>query len=192
MTEAEWLLSEDPAAILVQLWDSGRGTDRQFALFAVGYERLVRPVDERTHEGLMIIERFAEGLVTAQELAVRSGGLWRRRLHEMLEELLTRRADADTDPAFDERILHAVFRCVFGDPRRPLPHLAAACLQWNDGTIPRIVHGIYEERAFERLPILHDALLDAGCDDQDILAHCRGAGPHVRGCWVIDLILGKQ
>jgi hypothetical protein len=50
--------------------------------------------------------------------------------------------------------------------------------------------GIYEERAFGRLPILHDALPDAGCNDEDILAHCRSEGPHVRGCWVIDQILG--
>jgi hypothetical protein len=65
-------------------------------------------------------------------------------------------------------------------------------LGWNDATIPKIARGIYEERAFDRLPVLHDALLDAGCDDEAILAHCRGAGPHVRGCWVIDLILGKS
>jgi len=67
-----------------------------------------------------------------------------------------------------------------------------AWLHWNDGAVPKIAQGIYEGRAFDRLPILHDALLDAGCDNQDILAHCRGAGPHVRGCWVIDLLLGKE
>jgi hypothetical protein len=49
----------------------------------------------------------------------------------------------------------------------------------------------YDERAFERLPILADALMDAGCDNADILAHCRGPGPHERGCWAVDLILGK-
>ena len=55
-----------------------------------------------------------------------------------------------------------------------------------------IAEGIYEERAFGRMPILHDALLAAGCDDENILAHCRGEGPHVRGCWVVDLLLGKD
>jgi hypothetical protein len=65
-------------------------------------------------------------------------------------------------------------------------------LGWNSGIVRRTAAGIYEERAFDRLPILHDGLLDAGCDNEDILAHCRGAGPHVRGCWVIDLILGKE
>ena len=47
-------------------------------------------------------------------------------------------------------------------------------------------------RAFGRLPILADALLDAGCDNEELIAHCRSAGPHVRGCWAIDLILGKS
>jgi hypothetical protein len=49
-----------------------------------------------------------------------------------------------------------------------------------------------EERAFERLPILADALQDAGCENADILDHCRGPGPHARGCWVVDLILDKS
>jgi hypothetical protein len=42
------------------------------------------------------------------------------------------------------------------------------------------------------MPVLHDALLDAGCDNPDILDHCKGPGPHVRGCWVLDLLLGKE
>ena len=67
-----------------------------------------------------------------------------------------------------------------------------ASLMWNDRTIVRIAQAIYDERAFERLPVLADALAEAGCDDADILAHCRGPGPHVRGCWVVDLLLGKE
>ena len=56
----------------------------------------------------------------------------------------------------------------------------------------RIAQAIYDKRAFDRMPILADALEDAGCDNADILAHCRGPNEHVRGCWVVDLILGKQ
>ena len=55
-----------------------------------------------------------------------------------------------------------------------------------------IAAGIYDGRHFDRLPILADALEDAGCDHADILAHCRGDGPHVRGCWVVDLVLSKM
>ncbi|OWK36031.1 hypothetical protein [Fimbriiglobus ruber] len=50
----------------------------------------------------------------------------------------------------------------------------------------------YTDRAFDRLLILAEALQNAGCDSADILAHCRGNGPHVRGCWVVDLVLGKN
>jgi hypothetical protein len=63
---------------------------------------------------------------------------------------------------------------------------------WNDGVMVKIAQGIYEERAFGHLPILHDALLDAGCDDEELLAHLRAEGPHVRGCWAIDFLLGKS
>ena len=51
--------------------------------------------------------------------------------------------------------------------------------------------GIYAEKAFDRMPILADALQEAGCDNIEILTHCRGNGPHVKGCWVVDLVLGK-
>ena len=51
---------------------------------------------------------------------------------------------------------------------------------------------MYEDRAFDRLPLLADALEDAGCADADILVHCRNGGEHVRGCWVVDLLLGKS
>ena len=57
---------------------------------------------------------------------------------------------------------------------------------------PDLAKAIYEDRAFERMPILADALMDGGCDSADIINHCRGDGPHVRGCWVVDLILGKS
>ncbi len=57
-------------------------------------------------------------------------------------------------------------------------------------TIANLAHTIDDEAAFDRLPILVDALAEAGCADPDVLAYCRTAGPHVRGCWVIDLLLG--
>jgi hypothetical protein len=82
-------------------------------------------------------------------------------------------------------------RDIFGNPFRPVT-MNPSWLRWNDGTVVKIAQGLYEERAFDRLPILHDALLDAGCDDEDILAHCLSEGPHVRGCWVIDLILATD
>jgi hypothetical protein len=64
---------------------------------------------------------------------------------------------------------------------------------WLTSTVVALARGIYAERAFERMPILADALQEAGCANKRILEHCRDAKqPHVRGCWVIDLILGKK
>jgi hypothetical protein len=84
-----------------------------------------------------------------------------------------------------------LIREVFGNPFRQIA-AESVWLTWNDRTVARIAKAIYDERAFSRMPILADALEDAGCDDANILNHCRGPGPHVRGCWVVDLILGKQ
>lgn len=81
------------------------------------------------------------------------------------------------------------FRDVFGNPFRPVTP-GPSVLSWNDGIVPRMARGIYDERAFERLPVLADALLDAGCGGEELLAHCRSGGQHVRGCWAVDLVLG--
>jgi len=58
--------------------------------------------------------------------------------------------------------------------------------------VVKLAESIYDERAFDRMPILADALEEAGCANADILAHCRQPGEHVRGCWAVDLILGKE
>jgi hypothetical protein len=63
---------------------------------------------------------------------------------------------------------------------------------WLTRDVLAIARNIYEERAFNWMPILADALEDAGCSEEQILSHCRGPGPHVRGCWVMDLLLGKE
>ena len=85
-----------------------------------------------------------------------------------------------------------LLRDVVGNPIRAIWPLPQTILAWNYGTVPKVAQAIYDDRAFDRLPILADALEDAGCDNADILAHCRGGGEHVRGCWVVDLLLGKQ
>ena len=79
-------------------------------------------------------------------------------------------------------------RDIFGNPFRPV----TLDSRWLSETVVALATGIYADRAFDRMPILADALEEAGCDHPDILAHCRGAGSHVRGCWVVDLILGKS
>ncbi|WP_020475919.1 hypothetical protein [Zavarzinella formosa] len=84
-----------------------------------------------------------------------------------------------------------LIREIFGNPFRNVM-IRPEWLAWDGGAIPAIAEGIYDERAFNRLPILADALEDAGCDEAAILDHCRQPGNHARGCWVIDLLLGRR
>ena len=90
----------------------------------------------------------------------------------------------------------ASLRDIFGNPFRPAPAVDPA---WRGGTAAQLAHAAYEHRRLPegtlnpaRLTILADALEDAGCTDADLLGHLRGPGPHVRGCWAVDLILGKS
>jgi hypothetical protein len=79
-------------------------------------------------------------------------------------------------------------RDIFGNPFRPI----TLDPSWLTATVTSLAQAIYEERAFDRLPVLADALEDAGCANAEILSHCRQPGEHVRGCWVVDLILSKD
>jgi hypothetical protein len=90
-----------------------------------------------------------------------------------------------------ERVLQCEILRDFFNPFRPVK-VEPSWLTWNDSAVPRLAHAIYDERAFDRLPVLADALEEAGCTNADILGHCRGPGPHVRGCWVVDLLLDKE
>lgn len=85
--------------------------------------------------------------------------------------------------------LHATFaRDIIGNPFSPI----ALDPSWLTPDVMALARGIYDDRAFDRLPILADALMDAGCDQDDILSHCRSDGPHCRGCWAVDLVLGRS
>jgi hypothetical protein len=94
------------------------------------------------------------------------------------------------EPMVAEGVLCDLLRCVFGNPFRPVT-FAPAWRAAFDGAAVKIAAGIYTERAFDRMPILGDALEDAGCDNEDILAHCRSKGPHTLGCWVVDSLLTR-
>lgn len=92
----------------------------------------------------------------------------------------------------------AWLRDIFGNPFRPVT-IDPAWTTWNNCTVVKLAEAIYQDRDLPsgcldagRMAILADALEDAGCSDEDILPHCRGPGPHVRGCWVVDLLLGKK
>jgi hypothetical protein len=84
------------------------------------------------------------------------------------------------------RLLHE----IFGNPFRPVALGTPDWLAWNRGTVPALARTITTEGTFGELPVLLDALEEAGCDQAEVLAHLRGPGPHVRGCWALDLLAG--
>jgi hypothetical protein len=78
-------------------------------------------------------------------------------------------------------------RDIFGNPFRPV----TLSPRWRIGTTVALAHQMYEARDFSAMATLADALQEAGCEVEKILGHCRGPGPHVRGCWVVDFVLAK-
>lgn len=81
-----------------------------------------------------------------------------------------------------------LLRCIYGNPFRPVV-VEPTWLSPNVTTMARI---IFERKAFDQMPDLADEVELAGCVNAEILSHCRGPGEHVRGCWVVDLLLGKE
>jgi hypothetical protein len=122
-------------------------------------------------------ERFA--LQVAAVATAPNGGGWQLR------------AAVDAMGEHVASCLVPLLRDVLGNPFRPLK-VDPAWLRWERGAVGKLARSIYQERAFQDLPVLADALEDTGCADADLLAHCRGPGPHARGCFVLDALLGKQ
>jgi hypothetical protein len=112
---------------------------------------------------------------TRRGVVLKEAGLW--------ESDLAHRFNLK-EAAHHVHLLHDIFYNPF--------HPITLAIDWRFSSVQQLARVIYEDRAFDRLPILADALEEAGCTNPDILDHCRGPGPHVRGCWVVDLILGKE
>jgi hypothetical protein len=97
---------------------------------------------------------------------------------------------------FGQAVCAGIGNCIHagGNAIRIIPvgMVEPAWLTWNDGIVTRIAQSIDTLRRYGDLPILHDALLDAGCDSEPILKHLRSPGTHTCGCWVIDLLLGRD
>jgi hypothetical protein len=102
--------------------------------------------------------------------------------------------DIPSDPAWraawdGERAAQAgVLRDIIVNPFRP----ATIDLSWQTSTVVPLARNIYDAQSFELMPVLADALMDAGCSTDEVLEHCRGPNNHVRGCWLIDLLLAKE
>ena len=88
----------------------------------------------------------------------------------------------------EQREQAALVQCLFGNPFRPPPERG----DWLTPAIRALADGIYAERGFDRTPLLADALEAAGCMHRGLIEHCRSGREHARGCWVVDLLLGKS
>jgi hypothetical protein len=187
MTEEEWLSCAEPAPMLEFL--RGKTSDRKVRLFI--------------HACIWHVLPFAEqGVVDGWKgRASWSIGDPTDAVNEITKYAGSRAAKVIQGTAKERLAFFYCFRneqgtrqsnslrCIFGSlPFRPVTIEPA----WITPTVKQLAGAIYEERAFDRLPILADALEEAGCTDADILNHCRQPGEHVRGCWVIDLILSKD
>jgi hypothetical protein len=209
MTETEWSACGDPIVMVDFL--QGVSSARKLRLFAVSACRAIKIKDYHPAmwEALLAAERYADRLIDEQQLwtvqrtALQVGNklqmfspdLWPAWCAGVRIDVLniTKSFCYSSKRPADVVLLKLcqLLRDIVGNPFH-LALLVHSWLAWNDATIPKIAQAIYDERAFDRMPILADALEDAGCDDADILRHCREPGEHVRGCWVIDLLLGKE
>jgi hypothetical protein len=219
MTEEGWWGCGDPGALLNHLRDKAGA--RKFRLYAIAccwrFSQLL--ADDRTRLGLIAAEEFCEGRIREKQraaaeqavLAVINADLGdatktaspvhyialavqqaTRRNRDMWFATYQARAfvESAAGDRTGERIVHGrVLREVFGNPFRPVTFDPA----WRTTDVLLLARGTYEEKAFDRMPILADALQDAGCDSADILDHLRDPqATHVRGCWALDLVLGKE
>lgn len=231
MTEAEWLACSEPLPILRFL--HGRASERKLRLFVVACCRAIWEGfrDMRSRAAVEVAERFADGLVSAEELRTAYQAAYHAvddcvDLHPFSEDqaiaaYLSAGAkvdviDLETDATEQDGVaLHAVgyaidkslsesdlphvisqtgrqqailLREFVGNPFRPVSFSP----DWRTSTVVALAAQMYESRDFSTMPILVDALQDAGCDNEDILNHCRQPGVHVRGCWVVDAVLDKK
>jgi len=216
MTEAEWLACTNPAPLLDCLRLSRKASGRKLRLFAVACCRSdwtwTRLEDQRSRRAVEVAERLADDQVGKEELGPAAHEAYEAAVDASaqrvdnwvwLSECAWRAAHSiDPDPFtfVDKQFLResvrgegtkseaTLVREIFGNPFRPVSLDSG----WLTPTVKQIAESIYNDRAFEKMPILGDALEDAGCGNADILNHCRQPGEHVRGCWVLDLVLGKE
>jgi hypothetical protein len=189
MTEAKWLACTDPEAMRQFVRDST--SERKRVLYLAAWCRCSRPVvrDRHSLEAVEVGERYADGLVAREDFRHAGSAAF---LVQFVPTLMGGHHRAH-HPEYAQ-----LLRDVVGNPFRPVV-LSPAWLTWNEATVARLAQAAYDERELPsgelnnaRLAVLADALEEAGCTDADILCHLRGPGPHVRGCWPVDLCLGKS
>jgi hypothetical protein len=212
MSDTAWFAWSEPAEILPYLSSTAR--ERKLRLLYSAFCRLIwNDLTTQQRHAVETTERFADGLASRKQLmattrecsfvlrttyglrsvwllnlernrtaqyllrALHPTNFWNANLGELNSEEKIARCDVIRD-LFDH--LH---HSTTIEPR---------WRTWNGGTIPKVAQSIYGEQSFSDLPILADALEEEGCPNTAVLDHCRRPGKHFRGCWVLDLLLGKK
>lgn len=198
MTEAEWLTSVDPMAMLRFLRSSGKLSARKARLFAVACSRRIWPlIDPLGRVAVETAERFADGLANAEELraarlACKGAGQEASWYAALSDPMIAARnaalsaqsgaVDAQVEAAAQAELLREIFGGPEGDP--------CVGARWRNKEITDMAREIYETRSFDKMRLLAESLARAGCTDSHVLEHCRAPkGVHVRGCWLLDLLL---
>ena len=209
-TEQDWLNSADPEEMARVLDESSRDI-RRWRLFACACcWRILPMLDERSRQAVAIAERHAEGLASAAEVQDARHlahtallALWQPGRDICLEYAAVAAHYAIASPRSsshyaaratgsgeeaERRVQADLLRDVFANPYCGAVHLDPA---WRTPTVLAIAADIYSNDTFAEMPVLGDALEDAGCEDPIILEHARLTCPHVRGCWLIDGLLAR-
>jgi hypothetical protein len=206
MNEEKWLGCAGP--LPMEEFLDGRVSIRKARLYLCACCRLIWDLltDSRSREGVEVAERLADGRASNEDRKrayrkARAVDRANRGVYDVTFAptctLLARpslshmAATTANHSSVEIAVFCDLLRELFGNPFRA-PRLDPACLGWDGGLIPKLAESIYQERAFDRMPILGDALEESGCADESIVDHCHGPGPHVRGCWVIDLLTGRE
>jgi hypothetical protein len=220
MTEKEWLACDDESEMVHHLGGTAsKRKARLYAAACCRHAWDALPVGP-CREAVEVAERLADGLAREKErLAAlrplkknRSHPIWnavwaakcavaRTTPHMLSAHLNTanlvaqHRAGRDGDIQnrlweLERATYPGLLRCIFGNPFRPAA-IAPGVLAWHDGLLVAQAQRMYESRDFAEMAVTADMLEDAGCRDAQVLAHCRSPGGHARGCFVVDLLLGK-
>jgi hypothetical protein len=199
MTESDWNSSTDPQAMLSFLREHGV-SQRKLRLFAVACSRRIwHSIDDLGRAAVEVAESFADGLADAEQLraarlACKGSGRqssWYAAVSD--PSIAARNAalsalDAATNPDRERVAQTDILRCIFGDPIKTITFDES----WRTSDVVAMARGMYEERDFSGMPKLGMVLQDAGCEEEGILNHCREGKHHVRGCWMVDAVLGKS
>lgn len=221
-----WQESQDPSDLL-QCLESHDSPRKLRHVMSAAIRRLWPLVlDPRSRAAVELIERHAEGEVSAEEAHSAAGPAFEAytesrangydpamanacycvsfstpqpQLHQVAHAVFADcRAAAERnrhlgfDPVVEQAAHAQLLRCAFDDLFRPVSGTVQGLLLWNDRTIRRLAQTIHDSQTFEHLPILADALEEAGCSEATLLGHCREDPLHMRGCWVIDLLLERR